>query len=92
MLPWIAATRIGVEGDLHFWGGSFVARPDGTLAAEAGTSEEILVVDCDLGQVDEAREGWPFFRDRRIDAYAGLSKRFGDAPASRRSGRDDDPS
>jgi N-carbamoylputrescine amidase len=72
----VATNRVGVEGDLHFWGRSFVARPDGTLAAEAGDGEEVLVVDCDLSQVDAAREGWPFFRDRRIDAYGDLTRRW----------------
>ena len=52
----VAATnRIGAEGDLHFWGRSFVARPDGKSAAEAADAEEVLVVDCDLSQVDAAR-------------------------------------
>lgn len=72
----VAVNRVGVEGALHFWGRSFVARPDGTVAAEAGAEEEVLVVDCDLSQVDEAREGWPFFRDRRIDAYGDITSRW----------------
>ena len=72
----VAANRVGIEGELHFWGGSFVAQPDGTLSAEAGDGEAVLVVDCDLSQVDEAREGWPFFRDRRIDAYGELTRRW----------------
>lgn len=76
----VAVNRVGIEGDLHFWGRSFVARPDGSLAAEAGEAEEVLVVDCDTSLVAEAREGWPFFRDRRTDAYADLLGRWGDVP------------
>jgi len=72
----VAVNRVGVEGELVFWGRSFVARPDGTIAAEAGGDEEVLVVDCDLSLVDRTREGWPFFRDRRIDAYGDLTRRW----------------
>ncbi|MHC5009749.1 MAG: carbon-nitrogen hydrolase [Planctomycetota bacterium] len=76
----VAVNRVGREGDLQFWGRSFVARPDGSIAAEADDSEAVVVVACDLTQVDEAREGWPFLRDRRIDAYGDLTKRFLDTP------------
>mgnify|MGYP001812078736 CR=1 FL=1 len=72
----VAINRVGVEGELRFWGGSFVAAPDGTIRAEAGDSEEVLVVELDLDAIRTAREGWPFFRDRRIDAYGGLTRRF----------------
>lgn len=74
-----AANRIGKEDDLAFWGRSFIAGPDGSLLAEAGEDETILLATCDLGSIDEAREGWPFFRDRRIDAYGDLTKRWLDA-------------
>jgi len=75
----VAVNRIGLEGELQFWGHSFVARPMGIVAAEAGEKEEVLVVDCDLGEIEAARRGWPFLRDRRVDAYENLLKRFVDA-------------
>lgn len=73
-----AINRIGREGELAFWGGSFVAAPDGSIVAEAGDEEAVLVVECERARMDEAREGWPFFRDRRIDAYGDLTKRWRD--------------
>jgi N-carbamoylputrescine amidase len=77
-----AVNRVGREGDLVFWGGSFVAAPDGRIVAEAGEGEEVLVVELDLGEIDEARQGWPFLRDRRIDAYAPLQSRYLDDPSA----------
>jgi N-carbamoylputrescine amidase len=72
-----AINRIGREEELEFWGGSFVCDPGGTIIAEASATEpEVLVVECDLGRIDYLREGWPFFRDRRIDAYGELTRRF----------------
>jgi N-carbamoylputrescine amidase len=75
-----AVNRVGLEteGDkaIEFWGGSFVADPGGNVLARAGTGEEILVVPIDLGKVDVARTHWPFLRDRRIDAYAPMTKRY----------------
>ncbi len=72
-----AINRVGTEEDLTFWGGSFVADPGGVVIAEASLEkEEVLVVECDLGRIDELRQGWPFFRDRRIDAYDPITKRF----------------
>lgn len=75
-----SVNRVGFEpgpaGGLEFWGGSFVADPNGRLLAKAGQEEELLVVPCDLGQVDVVRTHWPFLRDRRIDAYAGITRRF----------------
>ena len=71
------ANRVGREGKLKFWGTSFVAAPSGEIVAEAGTErEEILIARCDLDKIAEARQSWPFLRDRRIDAYVGLSSRF----------------
>ncbi len=75
----VAVNRIGKEGELQFWGHSFVARPMGIVAAEAGEGEEVLVVPCDLGEIETARRGWPFLRDRRVDAYGNLLKRYVDA-------------
>ncbi len=80
-----AVNRVGHEpgpnGGLEFWGGSFVADPNGRILAKAGTKEETLVVPCDLSQLDLVRTHWPFLRDRRIDAYAGLTERYLDATA-----------
>ena len=67
----------GVEGELEFWGASFVADPTGNVLARAGhDTEEVLLVECDLAQIEAARTHWPFLRDRRIDAYEGLLKRY----------------
>jgi len=77
-----AINRIGIEkpagGDgLEFWGQSFVAAPGGQVLAKAGADrEESLVVPVDLDQVDVTRTHWPFLRDRRIDAYGDLTRRF----------------
>jgi len=62
---------------LEFWGSSFVADPFGVVIAEASTDkEEILVAKVDLGRIEEVRRNWPFLRDRRIDAYSGIERRF----------------
>lgn len=60
---------------LEFWGRSFVADPLGGVVAEAGTGEEVLVAECDLSEIEQTRRDWPFLRDRRIDAYQGLTRR-----------------
>jgi len=62
---------------LEFWGSSFLCDPFGVVLAEASIDkEEILVGEVDLGRIEEVRRGWPFLRDRRIDAYSGLERRF----------------
>jgi N-carbamoylputrescine amidase len=76
-----AVTRTGFEGPadrgLEFWGSSFVADPFGRVISEASTDkEEVLVVECDPRLMDEVRQNWPFFRDRRIDAYAPITERW----------------
>jgi N-carbamoylputrescine amidase len=72
-----AANRVGPESDIQFWGASFAVDPYGNVMARADhESEETLVVECDFGLVDTARTHWPFLRDRRIDAYGGLLKRY----------------
>jgi len=75
-----AVNRVGFEpgpaGGIEFWGGSFVADPNGRILAHGGREEETLVVPCDLGQVEVVRTHWPFLRDRRIDAYAGMTERY----------------
>jgi N-carbamoylputrescine amidase len=68
-----AATGPGIE----FWGSSFIADPFGAVIAEARADrEEVLLTEVDLGRIEEVRRHWPFLRDRRIDAYAGLDRRF----------------
>jgi N-carbamoylputrescine amidase len=77
-----AVNRIGHEtpegGDgLEFWGRSFVAGPDGRILARAsGDREEIILTELDFSSIDTTRTYWPFLRDRRIDAYGGLTERF----------------
>ncbi len=69
--------RVGAEDSLEFWGNSFVVDPFGEVIAHAGASaEEILIADCNLGLIEETRRNWPFLRDRRIDAYGDLLRRF----------------
>jgi N-carbamoylputrescine amidase len=71
------ANRVGREGNLEFWGASFVADPFGAVVARASHDlEEVLVVSCDRRRISETRRHWPFLRDRRIDAYDGLLKRY----------------
>ncbi|MET0552895.1 MAG: carbon-nitrogen hydrolase [Vicinamibacteria bacterium] len=61
---------------LEFWGSSFVADPFGVVVAEAGQGEEVLVAKVDLARMEDVRRNWPFLRDRRIDAYSGIERRF----------------
>jgi N-carbamoylputrescine amidase len=62
---------------LEFWGSSFLADPFGVVVAEASVEkEEVLVAEVDLGRMEEVRRSWPFLRDRRIDAYAGIDRRY----------------
>jgi len=77
---YIAATnRVGTEGRTQFWGQSFVSDPYGEIVARASSDrEEVLVADCDLAKQREFRRIWPFFRDRRIDAYGDLTRRLRD--------------
>lgn len=82
-----AVNRVGFEpvpddpeNGIEFWGQSFVAAPDGSIIARASSDrEEVLIVECDLSQLDGQRTVWPFFRDRRIDAYQDITRRFLDA-------------
>jgi N-carbamoylputrescine amidase len=76
-----AVNRVGHEGPkdggIEFWGGSFVADPFGQILAEASRDQdEVLVVECDLGKLEDTRRHWPFLRDRRIDAYAPITQRI----------------
>jgi N-carbamoylputrescine amidase len=75
-----AVNRVGYEagpaGGLEFWGGSFVSDPGGRVLVKGGTGEEVLTATLDLTKVDVSRTHWPFLRDRRIDAYADITKRY----------------
>lgn len=72
-----AANRVGREGTVEFWGASFVSGPFGDVLSSAGHgSSEILIADCDLGRIETVRRHWPFLRDRRIDAYRGITRQF----------------
>lgn len=83
-LPVIAVNRVGYEPDpsqqtngIQFWGSSFVAGPQGELLYRAPNDEEALgIVDIDLAHSEQVRRWWPFLRDRRIDSYDNLLKRF----------------
>ncbi len=83
-LPVVAVNRVGYEpdpsgatGGISFWGSSFVAGPQGEFLYRASDSEEDeAIVDIDMERCENVRRWWPFLRDRRIDAYAGLTKRF----------------
>ncbi|MDD2852915.1 MAG: acyltransferase, partial [Desulfuromonadaceae bacterium] len=85
-LPLLAVNRVGFEASsqqdangIQFWGSSFVAGPQGELVAQASENgEEILLVEIDGKNSEAVRRIWPFLRDRRIDAYGDLLKRFRD--------------
>lgn len=68
--------RVGVEQGMRFWGGSFVSDPLGNFIAEAGNQEEVLVAECDLNEMNHTRREWPFFRDRRVDSYEEIGKKW----------------
>ena len=79
-----AVNRVGFEkpagsggGGLEFWGSSFVSDPFGVVVAEASTDrEEIVLAEVDLARLEDVRRNWPFLRDRRVDAYSGMTKRL----------------
>ena len=80
----VAVNRVGHEGEesggIEFWGQSFVVAPSGKILARASVDQpEVLVVPVDLEQVNQARTHWPFLRDRRIDSYGDLQRRFIDS-------------
>ena len=73
----VAVNRIGTEGDITFWGQSFISDPLGNILYKASSDqEEIVVVDCDLSLIDHFRTRWPFLRDRRIDSFGELTARY----------------
>ena len=72
-----AVNRVGKENAVEFWGQSFVCDPFGEILVRGSRdSEEILIVECDLSLIEQTRQGWPFLRDRRTDAYKGLNRLF----------------
>ncbi|MDE1959646.1 MAG: carbon-nitrogen hydrolase [Xanthomonadaceae bacterium] len=84
-MPLLTSNRTGFEPapatgrGIAFWGSSFVAGPQGELLAQAGVdAPELLLADIDLGRSEQVRRTWPFLRDRRIDAYGDLLKRYRD--------------
>ncbi len=68
-----AVNRVGREGAITFWGGSFVADPSGAVIAKAGAGEEVVVARCDLARVPALRKAWRFLENRRPDVYGGLT-------------------
>jgi N-carbamoylputrescine amidase len=75
----VSVNRVGFEqnGAMKFWGGSFVANPFGSLIVKAThDQEEVIVTELDLSKTDSYRTHWPFMRDRRIDSYGEIVKRF----------------
>ncbi len=84
-LPVISVNRVGIEpdwtgvtGGIQFWGSSFVAGPQGELLFKAGEEETTQVIEVDMKRSEDVRRIWPFLRDRRIDAYEEITKRFRD--------------
>ncbi|UFS70564.1 carbon-nitrogen hydrolase [Geomonas sp. RF6] len=84
-VPVISVNRVGFEPDpsgvgpgLQFWGSSFVAGPQGEVLARGGAEEELLLVDLDMRRSEDVRRIWPFLRDRRIDAYQEILRRYRD--------------
>ncbi len=84
-VPLLSCNRVGFEKDnsgaidgIHFWGNSFVCDPQGSIIAQAGIRNEILYADIDMQRTKEVRDIWPFLRDRRVEAYGNLLKRYCD--------------
>ncbi|MDM8174164.1 MULTISPECIES: carbon-nitrogen hydrolase [Olivibacter] len=76
-IPVVSVNRVGIEAGVRFWGGSFIANPFGALVYKAShEDEETVVTEVDLNQSDYYRSHWPFLRDRRIDSYESITKRF----------------
>jgi len=84
--PVLVCNRVGFEPDpdergvgIQFWGGSFVAGPQGEILAQASSDQaELLLAEIDMTRSEKVRRAWPFLRDRRIDAYADLKRRYRD--------------
>lgn len=79
-IPVVSINRVGMEAGVRFWGGSFIANPFGSLIYKGShDQEETVVTEVDLNQSDYYRSHWPFLRDRRIDSYQPVTKRFIDS-------------
>ena len=73
----VVVNRVGRENNINFWGRSFISDPFGEILAQASANQpEVLVTQCNLGKIEETRQGWPFLRDRRVDAYQDLTRLF----------------
>jgi len=73
----VSVNRVGQEGELKFWGGSFISNPFGSVLYQAShTDEEVIVQEIDTAKTDYYRTHWPFMRDRRIDSYQPITKRL----------------
>lgn len=68
--------RVGEEEGSTFWGRSFISGPFGEILAEGGSQEEIITAEVDFDTIEKQRQTWPFFRDRRIDSYSSITKRY----------------
>jgi predicted amidohydrolase len=78
-IPVVSVNRVGVEHGQQFWGGSFVSNAFGRVIFQAShDQEEIAIVAVDVDSSEYYRKTWPFFRDRRIDSYGDITKRFND--------------
>ncbi|WP_376690869.1 carbon-nitrogen hydrolase [Wenzhouxiangella sp. EGI_FJ10409] len=84
-IPMVTCNRVGFEPDrsggdheAEFWGHSLIAGPQGEILAEAGSEAEVLFASLDMNRSEQVRRMWPFLRDRRIDAYGDLLKRWRD--------------
>jgi len=78
----VSVNRVGFEqnGAMKFWGGSFIANPFGSIIYKAShENEEVIVQEIDTDKTDSYRTHWPFMRDRRIDSYQQITKRYIDS-------------
>ena len=71
-----SVNRVGRENALNFWGRSFICNPFGKVIGQAENEPEIVIAKCPLTEIESTRQNWPFLRDRRVDAYQGLSKLY----------------
>ena len=71
-----SVNRVGRENALTFWGRSFICNPFGKVIGQAENEPEIVIAQCSLPEIESVRQNWPFLRDRRVDAYQGLSKLY----------------
>jgi N-carbamoylputrescine amidase len=74
-----SVNRVGRENALNFWGRSFVCNPFGSVIEQADNEPQIIIAQCALPEIESVRQNWPFLRDRRVDAYQGITKLYIDA-------------